>query len=116
MYRIDAEAHGDWKQIGAVISTIDDGSITLPASSSKLTTSRNSTQPMPPVLDPGGHRLHGICSLVIRALGDHCRRQNGADGDDGRSAELNRNLLSRHPHQNNPAAAQGGICLVFRRG
>ena len=66
MYRIDAEAHGDWKQIGAVISTIDDGSITLPASSSKLTTSRNSTQPMPPVLDPGGHRLHGICSLVIR--------------------------------------------------
>jgi len=26
----------------------------------------------------------GICSLVIRALGDHCRQQNGADGDDGR--------------------------------
>jgi hypothetical protein len=62
----------------------------------------------------------GICSLVIRALGDRCRQQNGADGDDGRRPlQLNSIEIcfpgrsSGLPHQNNPAAAQGWNLLRF---
>ncbi|CKX44816.1 Uncharacterised protein [Mycobacterium tuberculosis] len=52
--------------MGAIIRTIDDGSITLPARrSNRLTRSRNVIQLMPlPVIHAA--IVCGICSLVIR--------------------------------------------------
>ena len=53
-------------RIGAMISTIDDGSITLPASSSTmLTNSRNATTPRP-LSSIHAASSCGICSEVIR--------------------------------------------------
>jgi len=103
------------KQIGAVISTIDDGSITLPASSSKLTTSRNSTQPMPLSLIQAVIAC-GICSLVIRVVGNHCRQQTGADGGDGRrplQSNSNEICFPGRPSASPPKQPNGGTRLGF---